>query len=289
MLLEGALVRASLRRMLTVHETVILFTILVGMGEGYLDVLAFEMDNGIEWVGRHRVDQQVLQSVAALDAAAVVHDRQTAVEIGIVAEHRLHKLVVERIVLEQGVVRLKEDVGTILVLGRLRVVALKLTTLKDERPHLSFTIAPDLETGTEGIDGLHAHTVQTHTFLEGLSIVFTTGIQYRYGLHKLTLRDATAIVTYRDAQVVLDIHLDAVTGIHLKLIDRVVDDLLEQDVDAVLRQVAIAQSSYIHARTCPNMLHVRQVSDVVIRILYCSGIILLIHLSPFYNIFYAYG
>lgn len=115
MLLECALMRATLRRMLTVDKAVILLAILVRMGEGYLYVLAFEVDNGIERVCRHRVDEQILQTIAALDATAIVHDRETAVEVGIVAEHRLHILIVEGIVLEQGVVGLKEDVSTILI------------------------------------------------------------------------------------------------------------------------------------------------------------------------------
>ena len=245
------------------------------------------MYDGIERVCRHRVDEQVLQAVAALDTAAVVHDRETTVEIGIVAEHRLHKLVMERIVLEQRVVGLEEDISTVLILRRLSLIADELAALKDECAHLSLTITLHLKVGAEGVDSLHTDTVQTDTLFKCLGIILTTGIQHRHGFHKLTLWDATAIVAHGDAEVVLNIHLNAVTGIHLKLIDGVVDDLLQQDIDTVFRQVAIPQSSDIHARTCPHMLHIRQVSDIVVSVLYCIVVILLIHLSPFYNIFFA--
>ena len=96
MLLECALVRTALRGVLTVDEAVILLAILVGMCEGNLDILAHDVDDGVEFRHGHVVLQQVLQSVAALDAPSVVHDGEPRVQIGVVAKHRLHKLLVGR-------------------------------------------------------------------------------------------------------------------------------------------------------------------------------------------------
>ena len=67
------------------------------------------MHNGIETVVGHIVVEKVLQSVAALYPAPVVHDGQAGIEIGVVAQHGLHNLVVEGIVLEKGVVGLEVD------------------------------------------------------------------------------------------------------------------------------------------------------------------------------------
>ena len=57
MLLERALMRTALGGMLTVHERVILLAILIGMGESNLDILAFEMDDGIDALGGHVIVQ----------------------------------------------------------------------------------------------------------------------------------------------------------------------------------------------------------------------------------------
>ena len=55
MLLEGALMGTALRGVLSVDKTVVFLAVLVGMGEGYLDVFALQVDDGIEGVGAHAV------------------------------------------------------------------------------------------------------------------------------------------------------------------------------------------------------------------------------------------
>ena len=132
MLLERALVGAALRGVLAIDKAVVFLTILVGMGEGNLYVLALEVDDGVQRVCRHGVDKQVLKAVAALDAPAVIHYGKPAVKVSVVAEHGLHELIVERIVLEERIVRLKEYVRAVLVMRRLRLVALELAFLKHE-------------------------------------------------------------------------------------------------------------------------------------------------------------
>ena len=107
----------------------------------------------------------------------------------------------------------------------------------------------DLEMLAQRIDGLHTDTIQADGLLEGLGVVLTTGIEHTDGLNHLTLRNATTIVSYADTEMILHRNLDAVAGIHLKFIDGVVDDLLQQHVDAVLGKRTVTQSSNIHART----------------------------------------
>ena len=65
MLLECALMRSALRGVLTVDEGMIFLAILVGMGEGNLDILALEVDDRIQTVTRHRVVEKIFESVAA--------------------------------------------------------------------------------------------------------------------------------------------------------------------------------------------------------------------------------
>ena len=108
-LLERTLVGTALSGVLAVDERVVFLSILVGMGEGNLYILADDMHDGIESVVGHIVIEKVLQSVAALYPASVVHDGKTGIEVSIVAQHGFHNLVVEGIVLEEGVVGLEVD------------------------------------------------------------------------------------------------------------------------------------------------------------------------------------
>ena len=170
------------------------------------------------------------------DPPAVIHDGQARVQIGIVAEHVLHDVILELIMKEECVVGLEEDIGTILVLCTLSDITRHDASLKGSLAHLAVTIALHLEVGAQGVDGLHADTIQTHRLLEGLRIVFTTRIQHRYSLDQLSLRNTTPIVAHGNPQVLIDVHFNPVTGLHLKLVDGIVDDFLQQHVDAVFGQ-----------------------------------------------------
>ena len=92
MFLERALVGAALGRVLTVHEGIILFTVLGSMGEGNVDVVSAEVNDGIESGSGHVVVEEVLQPVAREYAAAVVVDGEAGVEVGVVAQHVFYKL-----------------------------------------------------------------------------------------------------------------------------------------------------------------------------------------------------
>ena len=235
MLLEGTLVGTALRGVLSVHKRVVFLAILVGMGEGNLDILALHMDDGIDGVGGHRVGEQVFQSVAREDAPAIVHDGQSGVQISIVAQHGFHEFIVEFIVLEQRVVGLKEDKCAALVLSRSSGIAHQFAALEDSRAHFAVAIGTHLEARAQEIDGLDAHAIHAHRFLEGLRIVFTAGIELADGLYHLFLRDAASIVAQRHAQIILDVDFYALALVHAELVDRIVDGFLEQHIDAVFR------------------------------------------------------
>ncbi len=173
----------------------------------------------------------------------------------------------EGIVLKQRIVRLEIDIGAVLVGGFLGLVILEDALLKLQCTHLALAVTLHLEVGAEGIDGLHTDAVEAYALLECLRVVFAAGVEHRYGLNELALRNAAAVVANADAQVVGDVNLEPVAGLHLKLIDRVVDDLLEQHVDAVLGQRTVAQTADIHAGTRTDVLHIAQVANVVISIL----------------------
>ena len=236
------------------------------MGERYLDVVALQVDDGVEGVVGHAVFQQVLQTVTAEDAATVIHDGQSDVQVGVVAQHVLHDVVVEAVALEELVVAvgLEVDVGAVLVLRVFRDVADELAAFEGGLAHLAVAERLHLEMGAQRINGLDANAVQADGLLEGLRVVLTAGIEDADGLDELALRNAAAIVADGDAQVVLDGDLDAVARIHLELVDGVVNDFLQQHVDAVFGQRTVAQSADIHSWAQTNMLCTCQGFDVVV-------------------------
>ena len=206
--------------------------------------------------------------MTAQDAPAVIHNSKTRIQIGIVAEHILHDIVVEAIAFEELVVAvgLEEDIGTVLVLRVLSDVADEFSTFKDGFSHLSIAKRVHLEVRRERVDRLDADTIQTNRLLESLRVVLTASVQHADSLDHLALRNATTIVTNRDTKVVFNVDFDAVASLHLKLIDGVVDDLLQQHIDAILGKRAVAQSSDVHTRTQANMLCACQGFDVVVAI-----------------------
>ena len=115
-LLKSALMGTSLCSVLTIYKGVILLTILVGMCEGNFYVFTFKMNDRIHTICRHCVVEQVLKTIAREYSPAVIHYGKSCVQVGIVAKHRLHEVIVELIVFEESVVGFKEYVCTILII-----------------------------------------------------------------------------------------------------------------------------------------------------------------------------
>ena len=225
-LLEGTLVGTALRGVLAVDERVVLLAILVGMGKGYLNVIALQVDDGVQRIVGHAVLEQVLQTMTAEDAAAVVHHVQSRVQVGIVTQHIFHDFIVKPVVLELRVVRFKINIGTILVLRRFRHVRDEPATLEDRFAHLAVAVAGHLEMRAQGIHRLDTDTVQANRLLESLGVELATGVQNADALNEFALRDASSVVTDGDAEIVFNIDFDTVAGTHLEFVNRVVEDLL---------------------------------------------------------------
>ena len=75
---------------------------------------------------------------------------------------------VERIILEQGGIGLKMDIGACLVGGVVGGIVLQLATLKTHGAHLAIAIGTGLEMQAQCIDSLDAHAVEPHALLKGL-------------------------------------------------------------------------------------------------------------------------
>ncbi len=237
------------------------------MSERYLDVLATKMHDGIERLIVHAVRQKVGESVARQDASAVEHDSEARVEVGVVAKHQFDELTAEGIVFEERSVRLKEDCCAVLVLSLFGDVAFEVAFAEHYLACLSVAVALHLETVAQGIDCLKAHTVQSYTLLERLTVVLATRIEHRHGFHYFAEWNATSVVANRHTEIVVDIYFDAFSGTHLELVDAVVDDFLEQDIDAVLCLRAVTEASDVHTGTRSDVLHIGEVSYITFVVL----------------------
>ena len=191
------------------------------------------------------------------NATPIIHDGEPDIKVGIVAKHILHYLIMELIIVEHRGIWFKINISAVLVLCRLSHIALQLTILKDGLTHFALTIAVYLEMCTQCIHSLYSYTIQANGLLESLRVEFSAGVQNTHRVDKLTLRDASTVVSNRDAVIVFDIHLDTVASLHLELIDGVVEHFLQQDIDSIFCRRAVTQTSDIHTWTQADMLQTR--------------------------------
>src|SRR5574344_44142 len=129
------------------------------MRESYLNILTFNMYDRIDDIIRHLIVKQILQTVSAQNPPAVIHDGQSAVQISIIAEHRLDDIIMEPIVLKERSIRLEVYVCTRLIVRRFSHVPLGQSALEYRFPHLSVAIRTHLEVKTERIDSLDSHAL----------------------------------------------------------------------------------------------------------------------------------
>ena len=79
---------------------------------------------------------------------------------------------------------------------------------------------------------------------------------------------ATAIVAHAHLLVVHHLDFDALASMHLELVDRVVDDLLQEYVDTIVVLSTIAQLTDVHTGAQAHVFHITQVAYVVVGIRY---------------------
>ena len=265
-LAEGRLVRTALRGVLAVHEREVALAVARAVGDGHLDVVAREVDRRIERILGHVLVQQVEQSVLRDVAAAVEAEREAQVQVGIVLDHLLDVLEVVGILPENLLIDAEGDVGAVLLRDtRLPAVALLEPLGEGDRAGLAVAHRARRELTREHVHGLDAHAVQAHGLLEGRAAVLAARVHLGNGRRQRLERNAAAEVAHRD-DVVLDRDVDLAPGAHDELIDRVIDDLLDQHVDAVVGLRAVAQFADVHARAQADVFPRRQRHDGVVAV-----------------------
>jgi hypothetical protein len=249
-------VRAALGRVLAVDEGVVFLAALRGVGEGDLDVLALEVDRIVERLALHFLAQQVEQAVLRFELLAVEIDRQPGVQVRVVAAHPLDRRVLElRLRGEDRAVDLEGQPRARLGFFLARILHVLGDHALGELDRLGLPVAPrlDLEEAGQRVHRLDADAVQADGFLEGLAVVLRTGVDLGGAVEKLAERDAPAEVADLDAAFLVDVDLDLLAVAHDVLVDRVIDDFLEQDVDAIVGRRPVAELPDVHPGTHPDV------------------------------------
>ncbi len=272
----GGQMGAAVACVLAVDEGGDVFAVAVAVGEDDLDVFAFQVDEGIKGRLAQILGHEVQEAVLTLVGNAVQVQGKALFEVGVVLDHALHEFHVEGIVVEHLFVRREADEGAALF-GRGLDGALQEVAPGEMRPGaLALAVGGDVEVYGHGVDGLGAHTVHTHALLEVGVVEFAAGVQLRGGVHDFPERNAAAEVPDGDGAV-LDGDVDPLAVSHGEFVDGVVDDLLQEDVDAVALTVSVSEPADVHAGAAADVLVPFQGLDgiVVIAMVDCFC-----HLSP---------
>jgi hypothetical protein len=144
-------------------------------------------------------------------------------------------------------------------------VVLRLAVAEAQEVFLA--VAPDVqvEPRAQRIDHRGAHAVQAARYLVGILVELSAGMELREdhvgGGNAFFLvdvdRHAAAVVAHRGRAVAVQDHLDPVAIARERLVDRIVDDL----VDHVMQAGAVVGVADIHARTLAHGFEAAQHLD----------------------------
>lgn len=246
---EGGEVGAALGGVLAVDEGVDFVAVAAGVGESAFDVLTLEVDDGVEGIFGEFGGDEVGEAVFAAEFFAVEDEGEAGVEPGVVAKHLAHEVESVAVVLsERFFVGMENDTGAAGFHGLNGSfhVAFDESAGELDGAHFAFAEGGDAEEVAEGVDGFDADAIESDGAFEGFAVVFGTGVDLGGAFDEFAQGDTAAVVAHGD-HVVFDFDLDFLAVAHDVFVDAVVENFLEQDVDAVFGGGAIAEFANIHA------------------------------------------
>ncbi len=194
-------------------------------------------------------------------AREIQHQLQARIQIAVMPQPSLDVFQLELAVLENVRVRLKLDERAIGLLRFAGVFLFQFADLEARLRKLAVAMAPDEKVFRQRIDRLGADAIEADAELKHVVVVFCAGIDLGDAVHDLAQGDAAPEIAHLHAVAIhTDMDLPAVA--HDEFVNRVVHDLLEQDIAAVVRVRARADAPDIHARAQPDVLQRRQRLDL---------------------------
>ena len=266
-LAERRLMRAALRGVLAVDEREVALAVTRAVGDRHFDVVARKVDRRIERLLGHVFVQQVQQAVFRDVAAAVEIERQTQIQVGVVADHLLDVFEVVGVLPENLLVDAERDESAVLLPhAALPRIALFESLREGHRAGFAVADRTGREFARKHVDGLDADAVQADGLLEGRAAVLAAGVHLADGRRERLEGNAAAVVAHRN-HVVGDRNGDLTAGAHDELVHRVVHDLLDEDVNAVVGLRAVAQLADIHTGPQADVLPRREGDDGVVAVI----------------------
>ena len=107
----------SVRCELAIYEGEIVLAVVVGMGEGCLQLVALEVDDVVMDIVANLALQKVIQTFLGIEGLLVECEGESLVQVGVVPQPLFYKIEVEGILAEKLLVRHKLDEYTVALLG----------------------------------------------------------------------------------------------------------------------------------------------------------------------------
>ena len=258
---------AAVGRVLPVDEREILLAEAVGMRKGQFQRLVAEMQGRVLLLVVALVVDEVQQPALRGEDLAVVVDGECGIQVGVEAQPAADVLLVERVALEDLRVRRELHECPVQLLRAAALLLLhQLPVIEARLDVLSPPVTTHDELRGQGVDRLGADAVEADAELEYVVVVLGSGVDPRYALDDLAERNPASVIPDR-YYIVLDCDVELLSVPHDELIDPVVDDFLQQHVDAVLVLFAASRAADVHPRPQPYVLERRERLDFALVIL----------------------
>src|SRR5581483_7772276 len=200
------------------------------------------------------LQHQVHQAAAGLKFLAVVDQLEAGVQVAVVAKPFFDQLIAEFNLFENLRIGLELDESAVGFAGHFAALfALELARLESGFSVLAGTNASHKKCLRKSVDRLGPDTIQADGELKNFIVVLGAGVDLGNAVHHLAQRNAPSEVAHgHRAALDLDVHLLAVA--HDVFINRIIDDLLEQNVAAVVIMRPVPDAPDVHAGAQPDVL-----------------------------------
>ena len=266
-LLECREMGAAVVGVLPVDETETGLAVVVTVGEREFDRFGAVGDDIVEPLLAGLGFEQILKSVGGVVALAVEVERKPAVEIGVHPEPFLDVFELESVVGKELRIGHEADERTVLLRRIAGLLAGQHSAFEARLVEPSVADRAHEKEFREGVDRLRADAVEADGEFEDIVIIFAAGVHHRNTFDHFVERNAAAVVPDGDTAF-LNGQFDSPAVAHDELVDAVVDDLLDEDVDAVVGVRTIAHAPDVHTGPEPDVFQRRKGLDRTAVVLY---------------------
>ena len=98
--------------------------------------------------------------------------------------------------------------------------------------------------------------------MKDIGIILRACIDYRNTFNEFAKGYAPAEITYANGPIIINPDSDPFTSPHDELIHGIINNLFQEDINAVVRMRTVAQPPYVHTRAKPDMLKRAQCLDL---------------------------